>query len=142
MPLKLSLKPGEKFVLNGAVVQNGDRRGVLVLQNKASVLREKDILQAEDATSPARRIYFPVMMMYLDEPKATDYYDEFAQRTSEIMSVIRNPDILSECVNISKHVLGREYYKALMACRKLIDYEDERIGPNVASGLSTRYAAE
>ena len=45
MPLKLSLKPGEKFVLNGAVVQNGDRRGVLVLQNKASVLREKDILQ-------------------------------------------------------------------------------------------------
>ena len=28
MPLKLSLKPGEKFVLNGAVVQNGDRRGV------------------------------------------------------------------------------------------------------------------
>lgn len=142
MPLKLSLKPGEKFVLNGAVVQNGDRRGVLVLQNKASVLREKDILQAEDATSPARRIYFPVMMMYLDEACATDYYDEFAQRTSEIMSVIRNPDILTECVNISKHVLGREYYKALMACRKLIDYEDERIGPNVASGLSTRYAAE
>ena len=42
MPLKLSLKPGEKFVLNGAVVQNGDRRGVLILQNKASVLREND----------------------------------------------------------------------------------------------------
>ena len=32
MPLKLSLKPGEKFVLNGAVVQNGDRRGVLLVQ--------------------------------------------------------------------------------------------------------------
>ena len=43
VPLKLSLKPGEKFVLNGAVVQNGDRRGVLILQNKASVLREKDM---------------------------------------------------------------------------------------------------
>jgi len=43
LALKLSLKPGEKFVLNGAVVQNGDRRGVLILQNKASVLREKDI---------------------------------------------------------------------------------------------------
>ena len=39
MPLKLSLKPGERFVLNGAVVQNGDRRGTLILQNKASVLR-------------------------------------------------------------------------------------------------------
>ena len=38
MALKLSLKPGEKFVLNGAVVQNGDRRGVLILQNRASAI--------------------------------------------------------------------------------------------------------
>ena len=45
MPLKLSLKPNEKIVLNGAVVQNGDRRTTLLLQNKASVLREKDIMQ-------------------------------------------------------------------------------------------------
>ena len=67
MPLKLSLKPGEKFVLNGAVVQNGDRRSALLLQNKASVLREKDIMQADEATTPSRRIYFPVMMMYLDQ---------------------------------------------------------------------------
>ena len=29
MPLKLSLRPGEKFVVNGAVVQNGDRRAAL-----------------------------------------------------------------------------------------------------------------
>ena len=80
MPLKLSLKPGEKFVLNGAVVQNGDRRGVLLLQNKASVLREKDIMQADEVTTPARRIYFPVMMMYLDEAAADKFYDEFAMR--------------------------------------------------------------
>ncbi len=69
MPLKLSLKPGEKFVLNGAVVQNGDRRGVLILQNKASVLREKDILQLADANTPAKRIYFPVMMMIHGGPR-------------------------------------------------------------------------
>src|SRR6476660_10518740 len=90
MPLKLSLKPGEKFVLNGAVVQNGDRRGVLVLQNKASVLREKDIMQEEEANTPARRIYFPVMMMYLDEANADRYYDEFVRRLSEFMGVISN----------------------------------------------------
>jgi flagellar protein FlbT len=138
MPLKLSLKPGEKFVLNGAVVQNGDRRGVLVLQNKASVLREKDIMQAEEATSPARRVYFPVMMMYLDEAGAARYYEEFAHRMSEFMSVISNSDVLAECVGISKHVMAREYYKALMSCRKLIEYEDERIGKHVASGVSAR----
>ena len=134
MPLKLSLKPGEKFVLNGAVVQNGDRRTTLVLQNKASVLREKDIMQLEDAATPARRIYFPMMMMYLDDGGATRYYDEFAQRLTEFMGVIRNPEVLAECVAISKHAMAREYYKALMLCRKLIEYEDERLG-NVASSL-------
>ena len=141
MPLKLSLKPGERFVLNGAVVQNGDRRGVLVLQNKASVLREKDIMQAEEACTPARHIYFPVMMMYLDGEHAENYYEEFARRLNEFMSVIRNPDVLADCVIVSKFVLAREYYKALMSCRKLIEYEDDRMGANVAAGLSERRAA-
>lgn len=137
MPLKLSLKPGEKFVLNGAVVQNGDRRGVLVLQNKASVLREKDIMQQEDANTPARRIYFPVMMMYLDEAGAARYYDEFVVRLTEFMGVIRNPEVLAECVQISKFCMEREWYKALMLCRKLIEYEDERLG-HVPSGVPAR----
>ena len=136
MPLKLSLKPGEKFVLNGAVLQNGDRRASLILQNKASVLREKDIMQAEDANTPARRIYFPVMMMYLDEGGAERHYDEFVRRLTEFMGVITNPSVLADCVNISKHCMAREYYKALMLCRKLIEYEDERLG-NVPSGVST-----
>jgi flagellar protein FlbT len=128
LPLKLSLKPGEKFVLNGAVVQNGDRRASLILQNKASVLREKDILQAEDANTPARHVYFPVMMMYLDEAGAQKYYDEFAARLAEFMSAVQNPAVLLDCVNMSKHIMAREHYKALMLARKLIEYEDERLG--------------
>jgi flagellar protein FlbT len=135
VPLKLSLKPGEKFVLNGAVLQNGDRRASLLLQNKASVLREKDIMQVEEANSPARLVYLPVMMMYLDEAGAKNYYDQFAGRLAEFMGVISNPVILIDCVNISRHVMAREYYKALMLCRKLIEYEDERLG-HVASGVS------
>lgn len=133
MALKLSLKPGEKFVLNGAVVQNGDRRGVLILQNRASVLREKDIMQAEDVTTPARRIYFPIMMMYLDESSASKFFDELALRITEFMGATQNPDILTECVSASRHVLAREYYKALMSARKIVEYEERVL--NVASGL-------
>ena len=136
MPLKLSLKPGEKFVLNGAVVQNGDRRGVLILQNKASVLREKDIMQPEDVNTPARRVYFPVMMMYLDETAAPKVYDEFALRLTEFMGATCNPQVLADCVATSRHVMSREYYKALMAARKLVDYEEGLA--NVASGVQDR----
>jgi flagellar protein FlbT len=128
MPLKLSLKPGEKFVINGAVVENGDRRATLVLQNKASVLREKDIMQEHEADSPARRIYFPVMMMYLSGKTEDSLYDAFVLRMTEFMGVIENPEVLAECVSVSRDVMAGEYYKALLRCRKLIAYEDERLG--------------
>lgn len=134
MPLKLSLKPGEKFVLNGAVVQNGDRRATLVLQNRAAVLREKDIMQAADADTPARRIYFPVMMMYLDQGRDGPYYEDFVMRMTEFMGAIRNPEVLGECVAVSRDVMSGDYYKALNRCRKLIDYERERLA-DVGSGL-------
>jgi len=134
MPLKLSLKPGEKFVVNGAVLQNGDRRSVLLLQNKASILREKDIIQPEEADTPARRIYVPVMMMYLDPAEANAFYDEFVLRLNEFMGAIRSQDMLKECVSLSREVMAGDYYKALTRCRKLLNYEQELLG-NVATGV-------
>lgn len=134
MPLKLSLKPGERFVVNGAVLQNGDRRAILLLQNKASILREKDIIQPDDANTPARRIYFPVMMMYLDPPAADGFYDEFVLRMNEFMGAIRSTDVLKECVATSREVMAGEYYKALTRCRKLLTYEQGLLG-NVDPGV-------
>lgn len=135
MPLKLSLKPGEKFVVNGAVVTNGDRRTSLIIQNKASILREKDVLQPEDVTSPARRIYFPIMMMYLDADGNADYYNEFVLRMTEFMTAVRTPDVLAECVAISRDVMASQYYKALLKCRKLFAFEEERL-TYVPAGVS------
>ncbi len=125
MPLKLSLKPGEKLVINGAVVENGDRRATLVLQNKASVLREKDIMQQAEATTPVKRIYFPVMMMYLEQGASDEVYNEFVLRMTEFMNAIQNPEALAECIALSRDVMEGEYYKALMRCRKLMAYEEK-----------------
>ena len=128
MPLKLSLKPSEKFVLNGAVLTNGDKRASLVLQNKACILREKDIMQPEDASTPARRIYFPIMMMYLDCQDTERYYNDFALRMTEFMGAVHSQDILSVCVEISRDVMAGAYYRALMQCKKLFEFEGERLG--------------
>jgi len=133
MPLKLSLKPGEKFVLNGAVMTNGDKRASLVIQNKASLLREKDIIQREDANTPARRIYFPIMMMYLEPEDTEELYTEFALRMTEFMGAIHNRDALMTCVEISGLVMNGAYYKALVACRKLYDFERERLSYDAPS---------
>ena len=140
MPLKLSLKPGEKFVVNGAVLTNGDKRSSFVIENKACVLREKDIMQPADATTPARRIYVPIMMMYLDPDAIDEYYNEFALRMTEFMGAIQNRQTLATCIEISRDVMAGAYYKALITCRKLFDFEQERLNydpeslPKHASG--------
>jgi len=127
MALKLSLKPGEKFVVNGAVIVNGDRRSVVILQNKASLLREKDIIQAEEVDTPAKHVYFPIMLMYMDPAGFNKYHEQFVLRMTEFMSVVEDPDTKLHCVAISKEVMDGEFYKALMKCKKLFQYENERL---------------
>lgn len=127
MALKLSLKPGEKFVVNGAVIANGDRRSSLIIHNKAAILREKDIMQESDVTTPAKHLYFPVMLMYLDQGDTDKFYEEFVIRMTEFMSAITSPDGIELCVNVSKDVMNRNYYKAVIGCKKLIEFEAERL---------------
>jgi len=134
MSLKLSLKPGEKFVLNGAVLKNGDRRVSLMIENHAKLLRERDIMQAEDANTPVKRIYFPIMMLYLDSEQSEGHYEEFVRRMSEFMNAISDREALTTCVAISRDVLAGQYYKALIKCRQLFDFEQVRL-TYVAPGL-------
>lgn len=118
MPLKLSLKPGETFVVNGAVVRNGDRRGVLLLETQARVLREKDILKPAEASTPAGRAYFAVMQMYLlgevDGPLYTQTADALAGLLAEL------PDAHDDVLQISADVVAGDLYRALSRCRKLM----------------------
>lgn len=127
MALKLSLKPGEKVVVNGAVLQNDDRRTSIVVQNHASILREKDIMLPEQAATPARRIYFAIMMLYLQEGDSERYREEFVQRMSEFINVLSTPEAITTCFSIVEHVHMGAFYKALSQCRSLFPFEEERL---------------
>ena len=101
MGLKLSLKPGEKIAVNGAVIVNGDRRAEFIVENQASILRERDIMRTDEATTPARRVYLPVMMMALDPNARQAAFGEFEKRLTEIAGVLSDPAGLSICLKIS-----------------------------------------
>jgi len=130
MPLKISLKPGEKFAINGAVIANGDKRASLVLQNQAAILRERDIIQADQVNTPLKRIYFPIQMMYLDEGSEPKYYGEFKDRLEEFMDVVNRPEIISLCVKINKDVANKDYYGALKTCRSMFELEEQMLQVN------------
>ncbi len=127
MALKLTLKPGEKFVINGAVVQNCDRRVTLTIENKASILRSKDVMLPHEANTPVKRIYFAVMLLYLGEGLEKDAYEEFVQRMAEFFDVLLNKSIMELCLDIVRDVNTKNYYRALMGCKKLMPYEKERL---------------
>lgn len=124
MPLKLSLKPGETFILNGAVVRNGDRRGVLLLENQARVLREKDIMQPEDANTPTKRAYFAVMQMYLSGETEGAAFDRTLRSLADLIAVTPIPEERELISEISAHVSAGNLYKALSKCRKLVQRDD------------------
>ena len=125
MALKLTLKPSEKFIINGAVVQNSDRRTTLVIQNRASLLREKDIMLPEDATTPMRRVYFTIMLLYLDEGSVKENQDDFLELMTSFMNAISNAEAVAQCVNVIQLVHSKQYYKGLVGCRKLFPFEEE-----------------
>ncbi len=123
MGLKLSLKPGERLAINGAVITNGDRRAAFVVENQSRILRESDIMQPEEASTPASRIYLPVMMMYLDPICREECHGEFAKRLTDFLEVVENQVCHQKCLTIAAHVANEEYYKALTECRFLMNYE-------------------
>ncbi|MBU2607156.1 MAG: flagellar biosynthesis repressor FlbT [Alphaproteobacteria bacterium] len=123
MPLKLSLKPGETFVVNGAVVRNGDRRGVLLLENQARVLREKDILRPNEATTPVRRAYFAIMQMYLLGEIDGSAYAQAAEAIATLLSTVAHADERAAVLEISADVAAADLYRALSRCRKMMTVE-------------------
>ena len=139
MALKLSLKPGEQFVINGAVVTNGDRRTTLVVQNKASILRDRDVMREEEATTPAKRVYFACMLAYLDADAADEAYQRFVAVMDQFLGAVEHPRIRLTCAQVSFAMMGRDYYRALGGCRELIDYEAMVFGDeHVAQRLQKR----
>jgi flagellar protein FlbT len=126
MALKITLRPGERMILGGAVVTNGNPGSCdLVIDNKVPILRQKDILTEEKADSPCRRIYFLVQLMYIDEGNLSAYHTQFWELIREVTRAA--PSTVALIHDISQHILERRYYQALKLTKRLIEYEQEVI---------------
>ena len=125
MPLKLNVKPGEKFVVNGAVMVAGGKGASLVLQNEATILLGKDIIQEDEADTPAKRIYFTILLMYLDVDQSDTYKPQFLQFVEDFMQATTFRDVRRALLHIVDEVHSKRFYRALKTCRSLIKYEEE-----------------
>ena len=127
MPLKINVKSGEKFVVNGAVMVAGSKGASLVLQNEATILLGKDVMQEKEATTPSRRIYFSILVMYLDQENVKNYRDAFMSYVEDFMDATTFSEVRRTLLHIVEDVNSRNYYRAMKTCKVLMNYEDEML---------------
>lgn len=123
MTLILKLKPAEKVIVGDAIItNNSDMRATLHIEGNVPKLREKDIMLEQDATSPCRRIYLAVQLMYLSrEPhKMHKLFFDLVKQVQEAA-----PSTTVFFAKIGEHMMNDEYYKALKEVRNLIAYEEK-----------------
>ena len=125
MALKISLKPHERLIIGGAVIANGNTRSDFVVENNVPILREKDIMSLKDADSPCRQIYFSIQLMYVNEKDLAEHHKTYWQLVKDVLQAA--PSTRELIAVISERILHNQYYLALKATRKLIEYEQEVI---------------
>jgi len=122
MSLKVELKPHERLIVGNCVITNSDQRTRLFIDGKAPVLREKDILSASTADSPAKRVYFAVQLMYLEDNVERLTREYFTLVTDLVRAAPSTTPIVDE---INNEILTGQLYKALRAAKKLIQHEQD-----------------
>lgn len=128
MPLKLSLKPGEAVIVNGAVLRNGDRRGTMLLANQARVLREKDILRPEQVETPSERAYFAIMQLYLMGEHEGAVYDQVASALADVLESVASDEACEDVLKMSRACAAGQTYQALSLCRKFMKRQAAETG--------------
>ena len=124
MALKVELKPRERIIIGQVVLRNDDQRTRFFIEGDAPILREKDILTAASADSPAKKIYLAIQLMYLAQDPTHEHQTYFELVRDFVQAAPSSMPLIHE---INNRILSGDLYKALKAAKKLIAYEAELI---------------
>lgn len=123
--LVLKLGPRERVLINGAVIENGDRRSRLsIVTPNANILRLKDAIHPEEAKTPVRRVCYAAQLVLTGDTDPGDTRQQLLRRIEELSRVFMDPDSRSLLAQATEALLSDQHYKCLKALRSLIPRED------------------
>ncbi|HJE22341.1 MAG TPA: flagellar biosynthesis repressor FlbT [Methylorubrum populi] len=125
--MHLSLKAGERVYINGAVVRV-DRKVSLELMNDATFLLEGHVLQAEQATTPLRQLYFAAQTMLIVPVQAGPARTLYGRIEDGILAVTTEPAIRDGLKAAHALVEGGRIFEALKVIRGLYAVEATLLG--------------
>jgi len=126
--LILKLAPNERFIANGVVIENGDRRCRLnILTPGSSVLRLRDALHPSQATTPVRKVCYIAQLVLAGEADPSEARAQLAQGITQLKGVFTESDLSEKLDRAAADVAEDKFYPALRALRSLIPVEDRLI---------------
>jgi len=136
--LKITLKPGEKIYVNGAVIRT-DRKVSLEFMNDVQFLLENHVMQPEAARTPLRQLYFIVQIMLISPQEADDARAMFRKSLPRLIDSFSSDTIKADLKQIDQLVTEGQVYEAMKMLRGLFVREDNILG---AVPMPARHAPE
>ena len=120
--MKISLRAGERIYINGAVLRV-DRKVSVELVNDVMFLLEAQVMQASDATTALRQLYFIVQLMLMNPTDVRDASALYAQHHAALVAVCESCEMLEGLASVNELVETTRYFEALKRIRALFPVE-------------------
>lgn len=123
--LVLKLSPKERVLINGAVIENGDRRSRLsIMTPGAHILRLRDAIHPEEANTPVRRACFAVQLVLSGDAAPEKARPGLMRQIEELSQVFQDADSRRILTEASRALIDDQHYRVLKSLRDMIPRED------------------
>lgn len=123
--LVLKLAPKERVLVNGAVIENGDRRGrISIVTPNANILRLRDAIHPEEANTPVRRVCYIAQLVLSGDAAPEEAKLQLLRGIEQLSQVLTDADSRQQLGIASHSIMDGQFYQALRAMRSLLPREE------------------
>ena len=123
--LVLKLSPKERVLVNGAVIENGDRRSRLsIMTPNAHILRLRDAIHPYEADTPVKRACYALQLVLSGDSDPKEVELNLLRRVEELSQVLTDCDSRRQLTLATKAILDGQHYQGLKALRALLPREE------------------
>ena len=123
--LVLKLGPKERVLVNGAVIENGDRRSRLsILTPNANILRLRDAIRPDEVTTPVRRVCYIAQLVLSGDADEDEGRKQLLRGVEQLSQVLTDQDSRQQLADATDAFVEGEFYRGLKRLRSLLPREE------------------
>ena len=125
--LILKLGPKERVLINGAVIENGDRRSRFsIVTPNANILRLRDAIHPQEVNTPVRRVCYIAQLVLSGDANPSDAKHQILRGIEQLSQALTDTESRQHMIIAAEAVSEGNYYQSLKSLRELLP-EEERL---------------